>query len=150
MKISFKRSMLSFFFSPGASFQFTCPREWCVCNTTTRSERIDRKMRGIEQDSCPFTRKIKLIDTLLFTNASVAKMVDNLHEARENEKLSLAQVFPSCRQYADSMNYTQEQFEAITNGKWLYPYEFGGKQNKQGQNNVKSWPIDASKSPSVV
>ena len=107
----------------GLTLAFTCPRENCQCKTPDHT-RLEKRLKGEKSRSCPYTRKLKFIDSFLFTNASLDKMVNDLNVAGTNENLSLDKIFPACRNFANTMGFSQAQFKRITEGKLHYPYEY--------------------------
>ena len=107
----------------GLSFKFTCPYLECEpCNRSV-SENKDAKLKGEKRSSCAFRRKIRFVDSLLFTNASMANMVKDMHVVREKTNLSLQDTFPRTYTYMMDEGHDESTFELVCNGKLDFPYE---------------------------
>ena len=104
------------------SFRFKCPFELCSCQLS-RVEREHLKLEGTRCVPCPFRRKIRFIDTFLFTNASLDKLIQGLHEARVKEKIPLERAFYSTVRYARSLNLSERQTEILISKKLKMPFE---------------------------
>ena len=107
----------------GLTWKFTCP--FLNCNPCHRSafENKDAKLKGEKRSSCPFRRRIKVVDSLLFTNSSMANMVQDLHVMRRNTNLSLQDTFPRTYMYMMDEGHDESTFELVCNGKLDFPYE---------------------------
>ena len=107
------------------SFQFHCPYEFCGCTTSIKT-REAMKARGERIHECGLRRRIRFLDSCLICPASLASMIDDLHIAREKEHMSLDDMFPNTYAYARSLDFTYEQFQALTSSKMTMPFEFVG------------------------
>ena len=104
------------------SFKFTCPFELCACRMS-REEREHLKLEEKPLRPCPFARKLRFIDTFLFTNCSLDKMITGLHQARVKEGLPLDQAFYSTVRYARSLHLSPRQTEILISKKLTMPFE---------------------------
>ena len=107
----------------GLSFKFTCPFLDCEPCNRSAIEKKDAKLKGEKRSSCAFRRKIKIVDSLLFTNTSMANMVKDLHVMKEKTNLSLQQTFPRTHMYMTDEGYDESTFELVCGGKLDFPYE---------------------------
>ena len=106
----------------GLSFRFTCPFEQCACKMSTKT-RAEKRLKGLKTPSCPFQRRIKCVDTFLFTGVSLQSMVQDLHVSVGKRGIDKALGFPICKEYSVQQSYTKEQFEALIRSKSFFPYE---------------------------
>ena len=105
------------------SFRFRCPFELCSCQLS----KVERDHIRIEAKRpcvpCPFSRKIRFVDTYLFTNFSLDKMIAGLHEARIKENIPLERAFFSTVNYARSLNLSPHQTDILVSKKLKMPFE---------------------------
>ena len=105
------------------SFQFECPNVgFCPCQLS-KSERKAKRLKGEISQSCPWLRKIKLIDGYLFTGASMEKCIEDMHNYSKQANISLDKIFPDLYKYCQTMGYTQKMFESLCKSKLYFPYE---------------------------
>ena len=121
----------------GLTLSFVCPSEECHCKDNKETN-LENRLKGLSSRACPFTRKIKLIDSFLFTNASLTKMVEDLHVARNTENITLEKAFSACHRFACDTGFSEEQFQRMTDGKLHFPYEYG--ESLQDLENQKTPP----------
>ena len=79
--------------------------------------------KGLPIQICPYQRKIKLIDSLLFIACPLDDMISQLHTARQKEGLSLEESFFNTVQFAKSRGYSDEQIKLLCFKKISMPYE---------------------------
>ena len=107
----------------GLTFQFNCPFEGsCPCSIPNHA-RKESRLKGEKSASCPFERKIKMVDALLFTQSSLQSMVTDVHESIEKRGVSLEEAFPSMYNYAQDHNFSPEMFQLSIQAKMDFPYE---------------------------
>ena len=104
------------------SFRFSCPFEFCTCQLP-RVEREHLRLEGKPCVPCPFQRKIRFIDTYLFINFSLDKMIAGLHEARVKENIPLDKAFLTTVRYARSLNLSDHQIDVLISKKLKMPFE---------------------------
>ena len=107
----------------GLTFQYSCPFEVCVCQTPRKTS-IEARMKGEKRGSCPFARKIKVIDTMLFIPASLSSQIEDLHASRISRGISLEEAFPSCYKFGRSQGYSESMLQTYVKGKFFFPYEY--------------------------
>ena len=105
------------------TFSFFCPLEKCAC-TLSSKKREELKAKGLVVPDCGLRRRIRFLDSFLICPTSLSKMVDDLRIAATTEQIPLEKVFSNTYRYAQSQNYTQVQFEALTSGKMTMPFEY--------------------------
>ena len=104
-------------------FRFSCPLESCECRLSDK-ERQEKEKSTLNFKSCPYRRSIRFQDSLLFFQASLSSMIDDLHIASKREGLPLEAAFPTSKHFCDSWNFTNEQFEKFVSVKCPMPYEY--------------------------
>ena len=104
------------------SFRFCCPFELCTCQLP-REEREHLRLEGKPCVPCPFQRKIRFVDTYLFINFSLDKMIAGLHEARVKENIPLDKAFLTTVRYARSLNLSDHQIDVLISKKLKMPFE---------------------------
>ena len=102
------------------TFSFFCPIPSCICKIPEDR----RATREAGKSYCPYSRKIRFLDSCLHIPSSLNSMIDSLNEARLKEKLSLRDAFKSTYRYAKSQGFSEEQFEHLCLSKMPMPYEF--------------------------
>ena len=107
----------------GLSWKYACPYLDCEPCQRSTYENKDAKLKGEKRSSCAFKRRIKVVDSLLFINASMANMVKDMHIVREKTNLSLQKTFPRTHTYMTDEGYDESAFELVCNGKMDFPYE---------------------------
>ena len=88
-----------------------------------RDQRNEARLRGEKSQSCPFERRIRLVDSLLFAGASLDAMVQDLNETASKHQLPLRKAFPTCYQFAKANSYDEKMFKLMTSSKMNFPYE---------------------------
>ena len=108
----------------GFTLQFSCPNHDCHCKLPV-DVRSEKRLKGEKVTACPFSRKLRFLDTFLFTSAGVEKMVEDLNAAQTIENVPLTKAFSACYLFAQNTGFNSDQFIRMTRGKLVYPYEFG-------------------------
>ena len=105
------------------SLQFTCPNVgFCPCQID-KTIRKQKRLKGEITQSCPWSRTLKFIDGYLFTNASMEKCVQDMHNYSRKTGISLDKIFPDLYNYCDHMGYSDQQFKSLCKSKLFFPYE---------------------------
>ena len=105
------------------TFQFNCPFEDSCSCSIARTTRKEARLKGEKGEACPFDRKIKMVDALLFTQASLQSMINDVHDSIEKRGITCQEAFPTMYQYAQSHGFTSEMFQLSITGKMDFPYE---------------------------
>ena len=103
------------------SFQFQCPFFNCYHNKSAEEKKEDR-LKGVKSAGCPYSRKIRLNDSNLYTNCSLENMVKDMNLVRQKTGLSLERTFKRTYDYM-SQHYDRETFEIVCSGKLFFPYQ---------------------------
>ena len=107
----------------GLTFKFACPYFNCEPCHRSASANKESKLKGEKRSSCAFQRSIKVVDAYLFTNSSMANMINDLHVMRKNTNMPLQKTFPRTYTYMMDEGHDQSTFELVCEGKMEFPYE---------------------------
>ena len=107
----------------GLQWKFTCPYLYCEPCQRSATVNKDATLKGEKRKSCAFQRSVKVIDSLMFINSSMANMVSDMHVTREKTKVSLQATFPRTHAYMMDEGHDESTFELVCSGKLDFPYE---------------------------
>ena len=108
--------------------------------------REEKKLKGLKQGTCPYQRKVKILDLIKYIPNSLEKMIIDLHESREVTGKSLEETFPRTYLHTQLTNLPLSTFELMTKSKWHFPYEAVQTRNWDHLQSVTSFKPEDFKS----
>ena len=103
-------------------WRYKCPFEKCTC-IISPSERRERTHCGERISTCPFARKIRVLDSFLFLPHKLDDLIQGVHEDRGKKGIDLDGAFPVTMNFLRKKKLTSRQISLVINSKLSMPYE---------------------------
>ena len=102
------------------SFRFNCP----ILNRCPFHSVSKQDLNKGKTPSCPFSRSIKIHDSLLMVPGSLDSLMQDMKEASVNVNKDLPTIFPNTYNYiVNQLKFSPHQFNVIAQGKCPQPFE---------------------------
>ena len=106
------------------SFRFNCPiLNQCPFHSLSKQDLAKMKVNN-KKISCPFSRSLKIHDSLLMLPGSLDSLMQDMKDASVNTNKDLSTVFPNTYNFiVNQLEFSPQQFKVITQGKCPQPFE---------------------------